>query len=66
MKRLTTLAAFMLILLFAGAADGIMDALGPVWFLAVGAVIMGGAWALVEVSLDGWKEVLRHLQVAFS
>lgn len=52
MKKWTSLAAFVLIFLFAGAADGIMDALWPIWFLAVGAVIMSGAWALIE---EGWR-----------
>lgn len=50
MRKGTSLAAFILILLFAGAADGIMDALGLGWFLAVGAMIMGVAWAFVEVT----------------
>lgn len=52
-SRWTSLAAFVLTLLFAGGADGLMDALGPALFLAVGAVIMGAACALVEVSLYG-------------
>lgn len=59
MKNWTSLAAFMLILLFAGAADGIMDALGPGWFFALGAAIMGGAWALVKVSLGGHFDIGR-------
>lgn len=42
----TSLASLMLILLFAGAADGLMDKLGLMWFLIVGAVVMGAAWAL--------------------
>lgn len=42
----TSLAAFMMILLFAAAADGLMDALGPNVFLAVGALVMGLAWIL--------------------
>lgn len=53
MRWWTSLASFMLILLFAGAADGLMDALGPVWFLVVGAAVMGAARALVEVKFDG-------------
>lgn len=52
MKNWTTLAAFMLILLFAGAADGIMEALGLVWFAVAGAAVMGAAWALVEVNSE--------------
>lgn len=46
--RRTSLAAFMLILLFAGAADGLMDALGPNLFLLVGALVMGLAFYLEE------------------
>lgn len=49
----TRLESFMLIVLFAGAADGLMDKLGLMWFLIVGAVVMGAAWALVEVKFDG-------------
>lgn len=52
MKKWTSLAAFMLILLFAGAADGIMDALGLVWFAVAGAVVMGAAWAMVKVGQE--------------
>lgn len=48
MRRWTSLAAFMLILLFAAAADGLMEALGPTGFLAAGAAVMGTAWALNE------------------
>ena len=48
MRRWTSLAAFMLILLFAAAADWLMDALGPGLFLAVSTVVMGTAWALNE------------------
>ena len=48
MKKRTSLAAFLLILLFAGAADGLMDALGPAGFLCVGSAVMGVAWALVN------------------
>lgn len=43
-----SLAAFMMILLFAAAADGLMDALGANVFLAVGALVMGLAWILVR------------------
>lgn len=46
--RWTSFAAFMLILLFAGAADGLMDALGPNVFLAIGALVMGLALYLEE------------------
>ena len=46
-----TAAAFLLVLLYAGAADGLMEALGPGWFLAAGAAIMGVARVLA-----GWEE----------
>lgn len=44
--------AFWLIILFAAVADGMMNALGPVGFLAVGAVIMAAAYILIR-----WGEV---------
>lgn len=47
--------AFMLILLFAGAADGLMDVLGPIMFLAVGGLLMGLALVLVLAS-KGWRD----------
>lgn len=40
----TSLAAFLLVFLFAGAADGLMEALGPAGFLAAGALILGAAY----------------------
>lgn len=46
--RWTSLAAFLLVFLFASAADGLMDALGPNVFLAVGALVMGLAWILIR------------------
>lgn len=48
MRQWTSLAAFMLILLFAAAADGLMEALEPTGFLVVGTAVMGVAWALNE------------------
>lgn len=45
-KQWISLAAFLALLLFAGAADGLMDALGPTGFAIAGAVVMGGAWRL--------------------
>ena len=45
----TSLAAFMMILMFAAAADGLMDVLGPNVFLPVGALVMGLGWYLVGV-----------------
>ena len=47
MKRWTSLAAFLLLLLFSGAADGLMEALGLAGFLATGVPVMALAWALV-------------------
>lgn len=44
----TSLAAFLLVFLFASAADGLMDVLGPNVFLAVGALVLGLAWYLAE------------------
>lgn len=46
--RWPSLAAFLLILLFAGAADGLMEALEPIGFLTAGAVVMWTAWTLSE------------------
>lgn len=43
-----SLAAFLLVFLFASAADGLMDVLGPNVFLAVGALVMGLALYLEE------------------
>lgn len=48
-EQWTSLAALMLVLLFAGAADGLMDALGPAGFLLAGMAVLGVAWALTEV-----------------
>lgn len=39
--------AFFLMLLFALAADGLMDVLGPGKFLLAGGVVMGVVWALL-------------------
>jgi len=50
-KSWTSLAAFLLIMLFASAADGLMEALGLGWFMAVGLVVMGVARGLVEVDV---------------
>lgn len=48
MRRWTSLAAFLLVFLFASAADGFMDVLGPTGFLVVGTLVMGLAWAFVR------------------
>lgn len=45
-KKWTSLLALMLILLFAAAADGVMDNLGPLGFLTVGSAALGAAWRL--------------------
>lgn len=47
-RRWTSLASLLLVMLFAAAADGLMDALGPNVFLAVGALVMGAAHILAE------------------
>lgn len=47
--RWTSLAAFLLVLLFAGAADGLMEALGPGGFLLVCLPVMLLAWKLTGV-----------------
>lgn len=54
-SRWTSLAAFFTILLFAGAADGLMDLLGPARFLLAGTAVMGAAWVMAEVKLDGQR-----------
>lgn len=43
-----SLVALMSILLFAAAADGLMDTLGPGGFLVAGVMVMVLAWVLVE------------------
>lgn len=48
MRRWTSLASFLLVLLLAGAADGLMEALGPEGFLAAGAAVLTLAWALAD------------------
>ena len=48
-SRWTSLAAFLLILLFAGAADGIMEAIGPPGFLLASTVVIGATWVLAEI-----------------
>lgn len=44
----TSLAAFLLVFLFASAADGLMDALGPNGFMVACVLVMGLAWILVR------------------
>lgn len=46
MRRWTSLVSFLLVLLLAGAADGLMEALGPEGFLGVGLAVLALAWAL--------------------
>lgn len=48
MRRWTSPASFLLVLLLAGAADGLMEALGPEGFLAVGLAVLSLAWALSD------------------
>ena len=56
MNRWTSQAGFLLVLLFAGAADGLMDKLGPGRFLAAGLAVMGAAWALGRCGARGGTE----------
>lgn len=49
MRRWTSLAAFMLLLLLAGAADGLMDALGLAGFAIVSLAVLGAAGVLANV-----------------
>lgn len=46
--RWESLAALLLVLLFAGAADGLMEVLGPAGFALAGSAVMGAAWGLTE------------------
>lgn len=48
MRQWTSLAAFLLVFLLAGAADGLMEALGPDGFLAVALAVLALAWALTD------------------
>lgn len=47
-QRWTSLASFLLVLLLAGAADGLMESLGPEGFLAAGLATLALAWALLN------------------
>lgn len=51
--RWTSLASFMLVMLFAGAADGLMDALGPAGFFVAGAIVMALSSVLGGAKTDG-------------
>ncbi len=57
-KSWASLAAFLLILLFASAADGLMEALGLGWFMVVGLAVMAVTWRLAEADelLEGGGE----------
>lgn len=57
-KSWTSLAAFLLVLLLAAMADGLMEALGLGWCLVVGLAVLGAAWGLVEV--DGRRPADRR------
>lgn len=48
MRQWTSLASFLLVFLLAGAADGLMEALGPDGFLAVALAVLALAWALTN------------------
>lgn len=48
-KHWTSFTAFMVILLFAGALDGLMDVLGLGLSMVVGLAVMALAWVLVEL-----------------
>ncbi len=48
-KSWTSLAAFLLLMLLASAADGLMEAFGPVLFMVIGLAVCGAAWALIEM-----------------
>jgi len=48
MRQWTSLASFLLVLLLAGAADGLMESLGPEGFLAAGLATLALAWALLN------------------
>lgn len=48
MRRWTSLVSFLLVLLLAGAADGLMETLGPEGFLDVGLAVLALAWALLN------------------
>lgn len=49
MKRWTSLAAFVSILLFSVVSDSLMEAVGPVKFLLLSAILMGHAWRVLEI-----------------
>ncbi len=57
-KSWTSLAAFLLVMLLAAMADGLMEALGPWWFLVVSLAALGAAWGLVEA--DGHHSADRR------
>lgn len=49
MEKWKSLISFVLILLFASAADSIMDTLGPFLFFGIGIAVMGTAWFLLKI-----------------
>lgn len=53
MRRRTSPVPFLLALLLAGAADGLMEALGPEGFLAAGLAGLALAWALSNFNGKG-------------
>lgn len=48
MRRWTSLVSFLLVLLLVGAADGLMETLGPEGFLDVGLAVLALAWELTK------------------
>lgn len=48
MRQWTSLASFLLVLLLAGAADGLMETLGPKGFLASGLAVLALAGGLAH------------------
>ena len=51
------LSALLLIVLVIASADGIMNALGPIWFTAIHAPLLGLTWWLTKK-----RRLLRHRQ----
>lgn len=49
-NKIMSLFALIIALLFSGAADGIMCALGIAGFMLAGLIVMGAAYIMVEVS----------------
>lgn len=52
-KNVFSLVAFLLIMLFAAAADGLMDALGPAGFMLVGSLTLAVGYFSVDAANMG-------------